>query len=55
LLKRKTGFDFALQGKDSIGRVKAFYGNFLVIVKALTLYRDARTGRNPGSGEERGC
>jgi glycine dehydrogenase subunit 2 len=34
----KTATGYALDGKrpDSIGRVKSFYGNFLVIVKALT-------------------
>lgn len=36
ITKDDLGFFLELKNEDSIGRVKAFYGNFLVVVKALT-------------------
>jgi len=36
ITKNDTGYKLEIKSEASIGRVKAFYGNFLVVVRALT-------------------
>lgn len=39
VVKREKGYDWDYNSPDSIGRVRAFYGNFNVMVKAYTYIR----------------